>query len=349
MPHRIIKESLNPILDSLADGLLVTDAHGNIILCNQKAETILGIKGEDALGQHVQDYIKNETLVKLINKTLSLRTPYHTEELCLIDSGEARLRIHVSPVRDGTGLLIGSVTLLHDVAQFSAIDKVKSNFLSMVSHQLKSPLSSTLLQTSILLDGITGGLNEKQRDLLQKIKAKTKGMTDLVNDILDVCYIEEGGYVTEIEPLNLSEILERTIEVVQPQAQDKNISLQVAIEDNLPLLNGNKSSIEAMFLNLIMNGIKYTLSGGQVSVGLRSDTQYIEVKVSDTGIGIEDKNILRIFDKFYREKSERTKYISGTGLGLSIVKGVVDTHRGSIFVESEVGKGTTFTVLLPIK
>ncbi len=349
MPHRIIKESLNPILDSLADGLLVTDAHGNIILCNQKAETILGIKGEDALGQHVQDYIKNETLVKLINKTLSLRTPYHTEELCLIDSGEARLRIHVSPVRDGTGLLIGSVTLLHDVAQFSAIDKVKSNFLSMVSHQLKSPLSSTLLQTSILLDGIAGGLNEKQRDLLQKIKAKTKGMTDLVNDILDVCYIEEGGYVTEIEPLNLSEILERTIEVVQPQAQDKNISLQVAIEDNLPLLNGNKSSIEAMFLNLIMNGIKYTLSGGQVSVGLRSDTQYIEVKVSDTGIGIEDKNILRIFDKFYREKSERTKYISGTGLGLSIVKGVVDTHRGSIFVESEVGKGTTFTVLLPIK
>jgi len=343
-----MKESLNPILDSLADGILVTDAQGNIILCNQKAETMLGIKGEDALGQQVQDYIKNESLVRLINKTLSLNVPYHTEELCLIDLGETRLRIHVSPVRAGSGLLIGSVTLLHDVAQLSAIDKVKSNFLSMVSHQLKSPLSSTLLQTSILLDGITGGLNEKQTDLLQKIKAKTRGMTDLVNDILDVCYIEEGGYVTQIEPLNLSEILKRTIEVIQPQAQDKNISLQVAIEDNLPLLNGNKSSIEAMFLNLIMNGIKYTLPGGQVSVGLRKDAPYLELKVSDTGIGIEDKDILRIFDKFYRERSERTKHISGTGLGLSIVKGVVDAHHGSIYVESEVGKGTTFTVLLPI-
>jgi signal transduction histidine kinase len=219
----------------------------------------------------------------------------------------------------------------------------------MVSHQLKSPLSSTLLQTSILLDGITGELNEKQRDLLQKIKAKTKGMTDLINDILDVCYIEEGGYVTQIEPLNLSDILNRTLEVVQPQAQDKNISMQVAIEDNLPSLNGNKSSIEAMFLNLIMNGIKYTLSGGQVSVSLRKDAPYLELKVSDTGIGIEDKNILRIFDKFYRERSERTKHISGTGLGLSIVKGVVDAHHGSIYVESEVGKGTTFTVLLPIQ
>ncbi len=349
MPHRIMKESLNPILDSLADGILVTDAQGNIILCNQKAETMLGIKGEDALGQQVQDHIKNEALIKLINKTLSLNVPYHTEEVCLIDSGETRLRIHVSPVRAGSGLLIGSVTLLHDVAQLSAIDKVKSNFLAMVSHQLKSPLSSTLLQTSILLDGMVGELNEKQRDLLQKVKAKTKGMTDLVNDILDVCYIEEGGYETQIEPLNLSEILNRTIEVVQPQAQDKNISLQITIEDNLPLINGNKSSIEAMFLNLVMNAIKYTLSGGQVSAGLRKDAEYLELKVSDTGIGIEDKDILRIFDKFYRERSERTKHIGGTGLGLSIVKGVVDAHRGSIYVESEVGKGTTFTVLLPIR
>jgi PAS domain S-box-containing protein len=348
MPHRIIKESLNPILDSLADGILVTNAQGNIILYNQKAESMLGIKGGDALGHKVQDHIKNEALVRLINKTLSLNVPYHTEEVCLIDSGDIKIRIHVSPVRDGMGLLIGSVTLLHDVAQLSTIDKVKSNFLAMVSHQLKSPLSSTLLQTSILLDGIAGGLNEKQRDLLQKIKAKTKGMTDLVNDILDVCYIEEGGYMTQIEPLNLSEILKRTIEVVQPQVHDKGIKLHVTVENNLPFIHGNKSSMEAMFLNLIMNSIKYTLSDGQVSVGLRKDAEYLELKVSDTGIGIEDKDILRIFDKFYRERSERTKHISGTGLGLSIVKGVVDAHRGSIYVESEVGKGTTFTVLLPI-
>jgi two-component system phosphate regulon sensor histidine kinase PhoR len=166
---------------------------------------------------------------------------------------------------------------------------------------------------------------------------------------LDVCYIEEGGYVTQIEPLSLSEILKRTIEVVQPQAQDKGITLQVTVEDHLPFIHGNKSSMEAMLLNLIMNAIKYTLSGGQVSVGLRKDAQYLEVKVSDTGIGIEDKDILRIFDKFYRERSERTKHISGTGLGLSIVKGVVDVQSGSIYVESEVGKGTTFTVLLPVR
>jgi len=349
MPHRIMKESLNPVLDSLADGILVTDAQGNIILYNQKAEAMLDIKGGDALGQRVHDHIKNEALVRLINKTLSLNVPYHTEEVCLINSGDTRLRIHVSPVRDGTGLLIGSVTLLHDVAQLSAIDKIKSNFLSMVSHQLKSPLSSTILQTSILLDGIAGGLNEKQKDLLQKIKAKTKGMTDLVNDILDVSYIEEGGYVAQIEPLDLSEILERTIDLMQPQAQDKNISLQIAIEDSLPLINGNRSSIEAMFINLVSNAIKYTPSDGQVTIELKQQGQNLQIKVSDTGIGIENNDIPRIFDKFFRERSERTKHISGTGLGLSIVKGVVDAHQGSIQVESKVGEGATFTVLLPIR
>lgn len=348
MPYRVMKESLNAVIDSLSDGLLVTDGLGNIILYNQKAEALLGIKGKDALGHQVQEHIKNEEMVRLIRKTLSMNVPYHTEEICLIDFDSTRLRIHVNPVRDGTGLLIGSVTLLHDVAQISAIDKVRSNFLSMVSHQLKSPLSSTLLQTSILIDGIAGALNEKQRDLLQKIKAKTKGMTNLVNDILDVCYIEEGGYLTQIEPVYLPEILERSVDVMQPQIQDKNISLRISIEDSLPLINGNKSSMEAMFINLISNAIKYTPSGGQIAMEVLKKGQDILIKVSDTGIGIESKDIPHIYEKFYRVRSEMTKNISGTGLGLSIVKGAVEVHHGSIYVESEVGKGTTFTVLLPI-
>lgn len=349
MPYRVMKESLNAVIDSLADGILVTDAQGNIILYNQKTESMLDIKGSDALGRPIKEHIKNEALVRLINKILTLDMPYHTEEVCLIDSGDTRLRVHVSPVRDANALLIGSVTLLHDVVQLSAIEKIKSNFLAMVSHQLKSPLGSTLLQTSILLDGMVGGLNEKQRDLLQKVKAKIKGMTELINDVLDVCFIEERGYIAQIEPLNLAEILQRTIELIQPQAQDKNIALQTAVEDHLPLIKGNKGSMEAMFINLISNAIKYTPSGGKVRIELRKDAQYLQVKVSDTGIGIEDKDILRIFDKFHRERSERTKDISGTGLGLSIVKGIVDAHRGSIHVESKVGEGTTFIVLLPLE
>jgi signal transduction histidine kinase len=275
--------------------------------------------------------------------------PYDAEEICLMDLGHMRIRIHVNPVRDENEVLLGSVTLLHDVAQLSAIEKVKSNFLAMVSHQLKSPLSSTLLQTSILLDGMVGELNEKQTDLIKKVKAKIRGMTDLVNDVLDVCFIEEGAHVAQIESLNLHEILNRTIELMQPQAQDKQIDFQITVEENLPLFTGNRSSIEAMFINLISNAIKYTPPKGAFSVELKkNDNEHIQIKVSDNGIGIAKEDISRVFNKFFRERSERTKNISGTGLGLSIVKGVVDAHQGSIDVASEVGKGSTFTVMLPI-
>ncbi len=348
MPYRVMKESLNTVIDSLSDGILVTDELGKVILYNQLAETLLGITGKAALGQPVRDHIRNDVLVGLITKILTLNVPDHAE-VCLMDTGNARLRVHVNPVRDTNGLLIGSVTLLHDVAQLSAIDKIKSNFLSMVSHQLKSPLSSTLLQTSILLDGIVGEISEKQRDLLQKVRTKIKGMVALIHDILDVCYIEEGGYLKQIEHLDLTEILQRTVELMQPQSQDKNIALHVKIEDHLPLIIGNKSSVEAMFINLISNAIKYTPSGGQVNVGMSENAQNVQIEVSDTGIGVEDEDFPRIFDKFYRVRSEITKNISGTGLGLSIVKSVVDAHRGAINVESKIGKGTTFTVLLPIK
>jgi len=348
MPYRAMEESLNAVIDSLSDGILVTDDAGCIMLYNQKAEAFLDLKGHAALGQPFQDYIKNQIVVEMITKIMLRDNPYQAEEICLMDTGDRRIRIHVNPVRDAHEVLLGSVTLLHDVAQLSAIEKIKSNFLAMVSHQLKSPLSSTLLQTSILLDGMVGELSEKQRDLIQKIKAKIRGMTDLVNDVLDVCFIEEGAYVAQIEALNLPEILQRTIELMQPQAHDKNIYFQVSIEEDLPLFTGNRSSIEAMFINLISNAIKYTPPNGQFRVNITGNPQNIKIEVSDTGIGIEAKNIPHIFEKFFRERSERTKHISGTGLGLSIVQGVVDAHQGSVHVESEVGKGSTFTVSLPI-
>jgi two-component system phosphate regulon sensor histidine kinase PhoR len=342
------KKLLKVAINSLSDGILVTDENGKIVFYNPKAEAVLNVKGKAALGQPVCDHLKNEVLAGLIAKILALNA-HHAEEVCLIDSGEGRLRIHVCPVRDENESLIGSVTMLHDVAQLTAIDKIKSDFLSMVSHQLKSPLSSVLLQTSILLDGIVGEVNEKQKDLLRKVKAKMKGMADLVNDILDVCMMEEGVHVAQIEQLDLREILSRTIEVMQPQAHDKEIAFSLDVEDGLPLISGNRSSIEAVFINLISNAIKYSHVGGRVDICLREDGPNLQLNISDGGIGIEDKDILRIFDKFYREKSERTKHISGSGLGLAIVRGAVEAHHGSLYVESAVGKGTTFTVLLPMR
>lgn len=175
-----------------------------------------------------------------------------------------------------------------------------------------------------------------------------KCMITLMNDLLNVCRIEEGRVIEQRELLSLSEILQRTVDLMRPQAEDKNVDLQISAEEGIPFINGNRSGLEAVFVNLISNAIKYTPSGGQVRVTMKREGESVQIKVSDTGIGMEDKDITRIFDKFYRVKSDRTRDITGTGLGLSIVKGVVDAHRGTLSVESEVGKGTTVTVSLPI-
>jgi two-component system phosphate regulon sensor histidine kinase PhoR len=339
------------IVDSIADGILVTDKEGRVILHNPRAATMVGVAGDSILGQSIRNCVKNDSLIEIITKMLTQVVPPRSpipEEICLIEAGGVRLRVHISPIRNKKGELIGTVTLLHDVAHISLMDRVKSEFVAMVSHELKSPLSSTLLQISIVLDEVVGKLNKKQKDLLNKSKGKIKSMITLMNDLLDVCRIEEGRIIQQMESLNLSEVLQRTVDLMRPQSEDKDIDFQTIAEDGLPPINGNRSGIEALFINLISNAIKYTPSGGEVRVEMAKEGKNVQIKVSDTGIGMENVDIARIFDKFYRVRSDRTKDIAGTGLGLSIVKGVVDAHRGSVSIESKVGKGTTFTISLPI-
>jgi signal transduction histidine kinase len=217
----------------------------------------------------------------------------------------------------------------------------------MVSHELKSPLSSLLMQISVVLDGLAGDLTSKQLDLLGKAKEKTKGMITLVNDILDYRRIQEGKSIQKMESLDLAEILRRTVELMRLSAEEKGINIKYEIAEELPSFTGDRGGMEAIFVNVISNSIKYTPKGGYVNVTLNKAGKDIRFKVVDTGIGIPEEDIDRIFEKFYRIKTEEAKSISGSGLGLSIVKGIVDIHKGSIHVESEVGKGTMLIVSLP--
>ncbi|MCK5228699.1 MAG: HAMP domain-containing histidine kinase, partial [Desulfobulbaceae bacterium] len=160
--------------------------------------------------------------------------------------------------------------------------------------------------------------------------------------------IEEERILQQITQLNLTEILDRTIDLMTTMAEDKDITLKTHVIKDLPLIIGDKNGIEAIFVNLIGNAVKYTPDGGQVMVDIHKSGQDVRIKVVDTGIGIAQSDIKRIFEKFYRIKSESTSQIAGSGLGLSIVKRVVDLHKGSIHVHSEQDKGTTFIVTLPM-
>jgi signal transduction histidine kinase len=202
-------------------------------------------------------------------------------------------------------------------------------------------------QLTVILNKMAGEITEKQEQLLFRAKERTKGVLTLIKDLLDLSKIEAGKMVQYKEPLNLQEVIQRVIDLMRAEAEAKKIDLQFLTPSVNPIIHADRNSMEGIFTNLISNAIKYTPEGGKVWVTLAEEGGFTKTTVSDTGIGIKKEDLPRIFDKFYRVKTTETRQIIGTGLGLSIVKSIVDAHLGSISVESEVGKGTTFAVLLP--
>jgi signal transduction histidine kinase len=321
-------QTLLSVLNSFTYAVLVTDWQTNVVLINETASRMFNLTEEKAIGHPVSVLLESDELLSFFirNKTV---------------------RVHVDPVKNKAGAVIGAVALFHDVTRVDAMDQLRADFLSMVSHELKSPLSSLLMQISVVLDGLAGELTSKQTDMLGKAKEKTKGMITLVNDILDYRRLKEGKSIQKVETLNLAEVLEHTVELMRLSAEEKGIAITSEIAEELPSFSGDRGGVEAIFVNLISNAIKYTPKGGNVNVSLNKEAKGIRLMVTDTGMGIPPEDIDQIFEKFYRIKTEQTRSISGSGLGLSIVKGIVEAHSGAVHVESEVGNGTTFIVSLP--
>jgi signal transduction histidine kinase len=224
---------------------------------------------------------------------------------------------------------------------------MKSEFIAMVTHELRAPIAAVEQQLTVILNKMAGEITEKQEQLLNRAKERTRGLLNLIKDLLDLSKIEAGKMVQYKEPLALQEVIQRVVDLMRVEAENKKIDLQFSSPPKVPMINADRNSMEGIFTNLISNAIKYTPEGGKVWVTLGEGGGFVKATVSDTGIGLKKEDLPRIFDKFYRVKTIETRQIVGTGLGLSIVKSIVDAHLGSISVESEEGGGTTFTVLLP--
>jgi signal transduction histidine kinase len=242
---------------------------------------------------------------------------------------------------------MGSVTVLQDISHLKELDKMKSEFIAMVAHELRAPIAAVEQQLTVILSRMAGDVSEKQEKLLARAKERTRGLLGLIKDLLDVSKIEAGRMVQYKEPLTLHEIIQKVVDLMRVEAENKKIDLQFPAPSQNPLIHADRTSMEGVFTNLISNAIKYTPEGGKIWVTLAEEGGFAKASVSDTGIGIKKDDLSRIFDKFYRVRTVETRQIVGTGLGLSIVKSIVDAHLGSISVESEEGGGTTFTVLLP--
>jgi len=341
------KSRIRTIINCMADGVLVTNRDLEVVLHNPALMRLLDLPTSFAEPTALPDSLTDEDLVKDLREILEAtgqETGMISREFC---RGSRYIHALSAPVPGLNGEVLGTVTVFQDITNFKKLDEMKTSFVQMVSHELRSPLASIKQLLTVVLDGLAGELTAKQNDLLNRSKLKIQSLLDLINDLLDVAKIESGHAFEQQVPLRLRYVLEETITLMKPRADNQNVALRLELPRELPLIQADPRSMEELFSNLVSNAINYSPGGGEVVVSAVSHGDYLEVKVSDTGIGIEPEEIPKIFDKFYRVKHPETRQVIGTGLGLSIVKGIVESHRGSIEVESRPGVGTTFRVFLP--
>lgn len=228
-------------------------------------------------------------------------------------------------------------------------EMMKENFVTLVSHQLRSPLASAKQYLGVIQGGFAGEVEGKQKDMIERASKYIDNLLQLINDWLDMSRIEACNLSKKFEPVDLNLILSETLQLLIPLADARKITIELNLHDNLPMVQGDRESIKQAFMNLISNGINYNRERGTVTVSTREEVNDLVVEISDTGIGISTDNLNFIFDEFFRVKAKETRGITGSGLGLPIAKRIIEAHNGSIRVASKVGKGTTFCITLPKK
>lgn len=227
-------------------------------------------------------------------------------------------------------------------------DRIKSQYLRKVSHELRAPLAAVQSILKVVLEGLTGEVSGKTREMVERAESRTWELLKLLNDLLILSRSREAKLEGGMERVYVSEAVKRVMGLLRARFENKNVVVEAKIPSTLPPVLGDRESIEQLFTNLIGNAVKYTPRGGRVTIRAVSENEYLRIQVSDTGIGIPPEEIPKIFNEFYRAPNAIQFARVGTGLGLSIVKSIIDVHKGDISVQSEVGKGTTFTVRLPL-
>ncbi|MBA3873816.1 MAG: GAF domain-containing protein, partial [Anaerolineae bacterium] len=352
-------EKNSAIVEGIADGVMLADSEGAIVLFNGAAERILELPRDQAIGQSMlrltrlfgQSATQWANNIETWTKNPDAYQPGDFVEQTL-DMGQKVLQVHLSPVYISERYL-GTVSVFRDITKEVEADRVKSEFVSNVSHELRTPMTSIKGFADLMLMGVAGELSESQSGFLGKIKNNADRLSKLVEDLLDISKLDAGEQLN-IEAVDLHEVIPNALNSVKSRTENdqKQIKVTVEIEKKLPLIEADPLKLMQILTNVIGNSYNYTYAGGLVKIHakLDADQERVVIAVEDTGIGIPDEFKPRIWGRFERyEDHALVMDIPGTGLGLSIVRELVLMHNGDIWFESELGKGTTFYIGLPVK
>jgi two-component system phosphate regulon sensor histidine kinase PhoR len=347
------KSRMRVLINRLTDGVMATDSQKRVVLANPAFLRMAGCGEIHAVGCPVSEITHYAQLEQLIERALAISgeelVELTAEICCESEAGQMGpiLNARCIPYIDRAGRNVGTITVLHDITALKRMDQIKSEFVSMVSHEIRSPLNSIQAQMKIVLDGLAGEVTKEQREILSRATEKIKSLVCLSSELLDLARIESGLISQEKEQLNLCDILEEQVAFHNATAQAKKITLTLQPLPKLAQVVVDRRNMEEVFSNLITNAINYTPEGGEVAVSAAMESGYLRASVSDNGIGMAPEDLGHIFNRFYRIKNDKTRFIIGTGLGLAIVKSIVEAHNGFIRVESEPDRGSTFHVYIP--
>lgn len=341
------KSRLKTIINQMANGVMVTNRNLEVVLHNRALMRLMEISSQPDGPIPITGITNDSSLIDTLKQILGGESSQEESVSQEIQAGKNTLRAISAPAFGPNKAVAGTVTVLENITAYKQLDEMKSDFVNMVAHELRSPLVSIRQINSVLLEGLAGPLEEKQQDFVKKGMNKIDSLLELINDLLEVAKIEAGKMVQHRVPTDMGQIIEETVELMEPRAQEQRIDLTHSCQGLKPVLADPKN-MEEVISNLVSNAINYSPEGGRVSIIAHGLAGYMEIKVEDTGVGISAEELPKIFDKFYRVKHPKTRQVMGTGLGLAIVKGIIEAHHGTIDVESVIDQGTTFRVLLPM-
>ncbi len=344
----IAQQTAEAAIDSLYDPVIVTDRDGRVTRVNAAAEQLFGVRSS-VVGRPVEEVARDSRIVQAVTDVLRSAQPAGTESGSAVlpwavDGSRRAFRVRSTPMRDADERLVGAVTLLEDITHLSEISRLKSEFIAAASHELRTPLTSVQMGIHLLMEGAAGSLDERQREILHVCRDDAERLDRLMRQLLDLSRIESGTAMGAREPVRPSVLVHDAADSIHLQIGAKGIHLEIDAPPDLPVVTVDRQQIQRVIVNLLTNALRATAGGGHIRIGVERRGDMLAFSITDTGSGIPRDYLTRIFDPFIQVPNAAP---GGSGLGLTISRHIVEEHDGQLSVQSELGRGSTFTFTVP--
>ena len=338
-------DRLHTLIENMGSGLLFIDSKGYINIFNRSINEIFSFEQEDLKGQLYYEAFTQKEIVKLVEEIFMTERNLRRQIHLKIGNEQKDFEVYGAPILGANVEWKGVVLVFHDISDLKRLEQMRKDFVANVSHELRTPITSIKGFAETLLDG---AMNDREvlQEFLTIILNESDRLQVLIQDLLDLSKMENKGFTLNLSRVNIKELLENSLRVLQSKAIERDIQLDLIVSDTITEIDGDSDRLKQVFINVISNSLSYSPNGAKVIVKTTDFEDFVQIEISDTGIGIDKSELPRIFERFYRVDKARTRNSGGTGLGLAIVKHIIEAHEGTVQINSQVGEGTTVTIQL---